>query len=533
MTRSSLYLNDAAMSSRTATGQPKEDEVHTKVVEDVDALIASIPDGSTLVIGGAGGIQEPDLLVRALVRVHGATGSPSALTEIHPFRAGESAGRGLSLLDTPGLIARMIGSSYWPIGVPPLIQRIHDNQMEAYNIPIGPLFGMLQAGASSAPGYITDIGLGTFVDPRQTGGALNDISTEQMVRVLEVDGEEHLFYSAIRPDVAFLSTTTADQRGNLVTTDDPTVIGSLLLAQAVRSNGGTVIAQVREVVANGELDPRHVRVPGYLVDHVVVDPDQQQTPAGRYNPTLVGAATVALTEVPVVALSPSKVVQRRALLEASAGDVVAIGFGMPGNLPNVAVEEGVFDDITFTIEHGAVGGINPYAFGSRTFPAAHNPEAIIDSVDMVRAYAGGTVNLAYLGVGEIDSAGNVNVSRFGERIPGCGGFVDITQGIDHIVFCAMIGDKGHRKFVQHVQQITMSAQVALARGQQIVYVTEKAVFGLTEQGLHLVEIAPGVTIESLRQLIGADFVAEGDVPLMPSECWEVGAMGLRELWDAR
>jgi propionate CoA-transferase len=505
--------------------------VRDKKIDDLGELMRTIPNGATLVIGGAGGVQEPDALIDALVRSYEEDSLPSGLVEVHPFRTGESVGHGLSRLDAPGLIAKMIGSSYWPIGVPPLIQRILDDEVEAYNVPIGPLYGMLQAGASNSPGYVTDIGLGTFVDPRQTGGSLNKVSVDSPVRLVEIDGDEHLFYDAIRPDVAFLRATVSDGKGNLSTSDDPTVIGLLLLAQATKANGGIVIAQVRELVPDGSLDPRLVKVPAHLVDHVVVSPGQLQTPAGQFDPTLVGLEQVPLASVPRVPLSASKVVQRRALREAVPGTVVAIGFGLPGNIPNVAVEEGVFDSMTFTIEHGAVGGINPYAFGSRTFPAAHNPSAIIDAVDMVRGYAGGTVDMAYLGVGEIDSAGNVNVSRFGDRIPGCGGFVDITQGIRKIVFCAMVGDKGHRKFVPEVQQVTMSAEVSLRLGHEIVYVTEVAVFRLTERGLTLEELAPGLSIDELRSRLGADFAVAERVTAMPEECWAETTMNLAAMWS--
>jgi acyl CoA:acetate/3-ketoacid CoA transferase len=325
----------------------------------------------------------------------------------------------------------------------------------------------------------------------------------------------------------------ADEDGNISTSEEPTVIAPLLLAQAAKSKGGQVFAQVREVVPRGSLDPRSVRVPGYLVDHLVVNPQQQQTPSSVFDPTLVGVEPVRLDSVPIVELSPSKVIQRRALLEAGPGDVVAIGFGLPGNLPNVAVEEGVFDKITFTIEHGAIGGVNPYAFGSRTFPASHGPSAIVDSVDQVRAYAGGTVDLAYLGVGEIDSAGNVNVSRVGDRIPGCGGFVDITQGLDKIVFCAVVGERGHQKFVPKVQQVTMSAAVARSRGQQIRYVTELGVFELRERGLELIEIAGDTTVGELRQRLGASFSVASSMTAMPKQCWSPGAMGLREEWAAQ
>lgn len=504
-----------------------------KTVPDPAALLATIEPGSTLVIGGAGGVGEPDLLIRELLRAFRETGSPHDLVEVHPFRVGEREGFGTSLLDPPGLIACMIGSSFWPVGTPPLIRRILDNELEAYNIPVGPLFGMLEAGAGARPGTLTEIGLGTFVDPRNGGGALNDVSRDALVSLQEIDGREYLYYRAIRPDVAFIRGTVADEDGNLCTDEEPAVIAPLLLAQAAKCGKGQVFAQVREVVPRGSLDPRRVRVPGYLVDHLVVHPEQRQTPAGRYDPTLVGAAPVDLTTVPVVELSPSKVVQRRALLEAAPGDVVAIGFGLPGNLPNIAVEEGIFDRITFTIEHGAIGGVNPYAFGSRTFPASHGPSAIVDSADQVRAYAGGTVAAAYLGVGEIDSAGNVNVSRFGDRIPGCGGFVDITQGIDRIVFCTLVGERGHRKFVDQVQQVTMSASVAMAKGQQVRYVTELGVFELGEDGLRLIEIAPDITLEDLRTRLGAKFTVAEPLAPMPQQCWAAGPMGLRTSWEAR
>lgn len=504
--------------------------VRSKVVEDLDQVFRAIEPGSTLVIGGAGGVQEPDLLIETLVRVFTESGTPGGLTEIHPFRTGQSDGHGTSLLDAPGLIDCMIGASFWPVGTPPLIQRIIDNKMRAYNIPIGPLFAMLEAGASARPGVLTEIGLGTFVDPRNGGGALNDISDEPLVQVMEIDGHEYLYYRALHPDVAFIRGTVADEDGNLSTEEEPTVIGPLLLAQAARSNGGRVIAQVREVVPRGTLDPRRVRVPGHLVDHLVVHPDQMQTPTSRYDPSLVGAATVALDTVPRVALSASKVVQRRALLEVRSGDVLAIGFGLPGNLPNVAVEEEVFDELTFSIEHGAIGGINPYAFGSRTFPAAHNPTAIIDAVDQVRSYAGGAVDVAFLGVGEVDGEGNVNVSRFGDRIPGCGGFIDITQGIAKVVFCAVIGERGRRKFVQQVQQKTMSAAVAISKGQSVTYVTEKGVFRLAPEGLRLVEIAPGIKVDELRKDLGCDFNVSPDLASMPAECWNEEQMGLSRLW---
>lgn len=494
--------------------------------------IGRIRSGSVLVVGGAGGVQEPDLLLSTLVEHFREHAAPRDLVEIHPFRTGESEGRGTSLLGEPGLVATMIGGSFWPIGTPRLIQRILDGEMAAYNLPAGALYAMLEAAAAGRPGVVTAIGLETFADPRQGGGALNAVSRDSYSELITIGGEEYLFYRALRPDVAFIRGTAADPDGNLVMTEEAAVVGALVLAQATRQNRGLVIAQVKQIRGSGELDPREVRVPGILVDAVVEHPGQRQIPSAEFDPSLVTAGELSLTEADVQPLGPAKVVQRRALLECRPGDCLAIGFGLPGKLPSVALEEGVFAELTFTIEHGVIGGLNPFARGTRTFPAGHHPQAIIDAADQVRFYSGGGVDRAFLGVGEIDGQGNVNVSRFGQRISGAGGFVDITQSTRDVVFCCVLGDRGARKFVPRVEQITFNGPRAARRGQRVLYVTEKAVFRLTEDGLVMSEVAPGLDPAGVAAELGCAVRIADDVAPMPERCWSPTAMGLEATWRA-
>lgn len=491
----------------------------SKVVS-ADEAVRLVRSGTTLAVGGAGGVQEPDLLIRALLERFRRDGEPRDLTEFHPIRTGELEGRGTSAFGEKGLLRRIIGGSLWPVGVPEIIRRINDCDIEAYNLPIGVMYGMLEATAAGRPGLVTRVGMDTCADPRQGGGALNAITREPLVERVTIGGDDYLFYKAIPIDVAFIRGTVADTAGNVTMDEEPAICGPLLLAQAARSSGGKVIAQVKRVVPFGTLDPRLVRVPGIVVDAVVEHPQQWQTTRGEFDPTLVGLQQLGRHAVPRRPIDAARIVLRRALLEAKPGESLAIGFGLPGYLPAIAIEEGVFDSVTFTIEHGVVGGINGYAAGGSTFPMAHNPEAIIDAADQLRLYAGGGVDRAYLGVGEIDGAGNINVSKFGEHIPGCGGFIEITQGIRRIVFCTTIGDKGRRKFVDRVQQITFSAARALRCGQEILYVTERAVLALTERGLTLREIAPGLDVRrDLLDHVGCAIHVPDDVTSMPASCF--------------
>lgn len=499
-------------------------------VEDAVSLVTS---GSCLAVGGAGGVQEPDMLIEALVRRHEQTGEPADITEFHPIRTGEIEGRGTSLFGRAGLVRRMIGGSLWPVGVPELIRRINANEIEAYNFSIGVMYGILEAASANRPGLLTRVGLGTFEDPIHGGGGLNAISRDTLVQRVVIDGEEMLFYRTIPVDTAFIRATTADTDGNLTFEEEPAIIGPLVIAQAAKASGGRVVAQVKHVVEAGTLDPHMVRVPGALVDAVVENPAQMQITNIVFDPTLVGRQRMDPSQVPMRPLDAAKIVMRRAFLEARKGDLLAIGFGVPGFLPAIAIEEGVQDDIEFTIEHGVFGGINGYAAGGKTFPVAHNPTAIIDAADQLRFFAGGGVDCAFLGVGEIDLAGNVNVGRFGERIPGAGGFVEMTQGIRKIVFCFVLGDRAALKFKDRVQSISFNGTEAFRRRQTIIYVTEKAVFELTDRGLTLVEIAPGLDVRrDLLDGIPLDIAVAETVQKMPAVCFGERPMGIRQAWNA-
>ncbi len=499
-----------------------------------DRAVAMIRSGQTLGVGGAGGVQEPDLLLEALARRFTQTGEPAGLTEFHPIRTGEIDGRGTSLFGARGLLKRIIGGSFWPVGVPELIRMIHANEVEAFNYSIGIMYALLEAAAAGRPGVVSRIGIDTCVDPRQGGGALNAVSEGKgLVSDIFIDGERFLFYRAVPIDVAFIRATSADEDGNLGMEEEPAICGPLLLAQAARVNGGKVIAQVKRVVPRGSIPPHMVRVPGILVDAIVENPSQRQITHVDYDPTLVGAAPFDLTKVPPLAEGARKAVLRRALLEAAPGEVLAIGFGLPGYLPAIAIEAGIFDEVTFTIEHGVVGGVNGYAAGGRTFPVAHAPQAILDAADQLRLYSGGGIDRAYLGMGEFDPDGNVNVSLFGDRIPGAGGFVEITQGIRRICFCCALGEQPQRKLVDKVQQVTFSGRRASESGQEILYVTELGVMRLTPSGLQLSEIAPGLSLDAVNAALGRRIAAAPDLREMPAACFAGETNEYAHMWRNR
>lgn len=503
----------------------------TSKVVSLDEAIGLVHKGATLGVGGAGGVQEPDALLEHLAKTYKASGAPGGLTEFHAIRTGELDGRGTSLFGAKGFVNKMVGGSFWPVGTPELIRRILNNEIAAYNFSIGAIYAMLEATAAGRPGFVTTVGLDTFVDPLQQGGALNaSAAAAPMVERVEIGGQPLLYYHAPKIDIAFLRGSRADPDGNITMEYEPAVCGALLLAQASRASGGKVVVQVKEVVERGALTAHHVRLPGVLVDAVVVSPDQRQITHVDFDPTLVGMETFPLEDIPRPEMGPDKIIMRRAMLEARPGDVLAIGFGIPGFLPAIAVEEDVLDDVTFVIEHGVVGGVNGYACGGKTFPCAHNPVAIVDAADQLRFFSGGGLDRAYLGVGEVDSAGNVNVSRFGERIPGAGGFIDMTQGTRDVVFCVRLGDRPARKFVPQVQQVTFSGKRAQAMGQNITYVTERAVFRLRKTGLVMTEIAPGIDPCALRDEIGADARIADDLQPMPVACFAPEPMKLSQIW---
>jgi propionate CoA-transferase len=495
-------------------------------VVSAEEAVRLIPNGATLAIGGTGAVLEPDLVLAALERRFLATGEPRDLVNVNPMCPSDRPGvGGLNVLAHDGMLRRVIGGSFLAKRHPRLIQMILENQIEAYNLPMGTLVQWFTAVGAGKPGLVTRVGLGSYVDPRIEGGRLNARTTENLAEVMTIRGEEYLFYPTFPVHVAIIRGTTADEAGNISMEEEPNTLGVADMAMAARNSGGTVIAQVKRVAARGSLDPRLVRVPAPLVDAVVVHPHQSQLtpttvdPSGGYNPGLVGDLRWPLDRIRSLPLDGRKVILRRAAQELRRGDVVNLGVGLPTKLPVVALEEEILDAVSFTNEHGIFGGLMGSAIGT-TFVVALNPDAIMDSTFQFNYYDGGGLDITFLGVGQLDGAGNNNVSRFGADIPGCGGFHNITDRVPRIVFCTFFTTGGldvavadgilvirregkHPKFVERIDQLTFSAARAVAKGQKVLYLTERAVFRLTAEGLVLTEVAPGVDIErDIRRHMG-------------------------------
>jgi acyl CoA:acetate/3-ketoacid CoA transferase len=470
-----------------------------------EEAVRLIRDGDTLVIGGSGGgLLEPDLLLARLGERHAATKNPSALTLVHTTGIGDREGGGMDHLARPGLVRRVVAGN-WGMA-PRMSEMAAAGAFEAYNFPQGVMSQIFRDIAAGRPGAITHVGIGTFCDPRIEGGKLNDITTEDLVEVVELGGREWLFYRAFDVDVCFIRGTTADEDGNLSLEDEGARLEMLAIAQATRNRGGLVIAQVKQVAARGSLDPRQVVVPGICVDVVVVNPAQRQVVTHENNPGFSGALKVALSTLEPFPLDQRKVVARRAVKEVRDGDVVNLGVGIADGVASVAAEEGWLEDFTLTIEQGIVGGVPARGV---IFGVATNPIALLDQPAQFDFYDGGGLDVAFLGFAQIDRHGNVNVSKFGTRIVGTGGFVNISQNAATVVFCGTFtaggqravpdagalrldAEGGHRKFVERVDQITFSAAESRRRGQRVLYVTERAVFELGDEGLVLTEVAPGI-----------------------------------------
>ena len=483
-----------------------------------DEAVRLIPNGATVAIGGTGAVLEPDLVLAALERRFLETGEPRDLVNINPMCPSDRPGvGGLNVLTHDGMLRRVIGGSYLAKRHPGLVRMILENRVEAYNFPMGTLIQWFTAVGARKPGVLTQVGIGTFVDPRVEGGRLNARTTEDLVEVITLRGQEYLFYPTFPLDVALVRGTTADEHGNISMEEEPNTLGMADIAMAARNSGGKVIAQVKRVAKRGTLDPRLVRIPAPLVDVVVVHPQQTQltptTPGARqgFNPALCGQTRFPLDSIPALPLDGKKVILRRAARELRRGDVVNLGAGLATELPVVALEEGILERVNFTNEHGIFGGLMGTAIGT-TFVVALNAEAIMDSTFQFNFYDGGGLDITFLGVGQLDGAGNNNVSRFADDIPGCGGFHDITDRVPRIVFCTFFTAGGlqvevadgqlkilregkHPKFVERVQQLTFNAERAFAKGQEVLYLTERAVFRLTGEGLTLVEVAPGVDVD--------------------------------------
>ena len=497
-----------------------------------EAAAALVPDGATITVSAASGLGCPDAMLAAIGRRFEASGHPRNVTTLHPIAAGDMWGiKGIDHLAKPGLLARIIGGSY-PSGPssaePPKIWRmIEADEIPAYNVPSGILFDMHREAAARRPGVLTKVGLDTFADPKRQGCAMNGrAAAAPLVRHVEFDGEDWLYFKAIVPDVAIIRATTADERGNLSFEHEGAYLGPVEQALAARNNGGLVIAQVKRLAKSGSLKPFGVAVPGIFVDVIVVAPEQMQTTQTEYEPAISGEVFRPLASFAVPGFDIGKVIARRVAQEMRHGDAVNIGFGISAVVPRIFIEEGRHGDVTWMIEHGAVGGVPLLDF---QFGCSSNAEAIVPSPVNFTYFQGGGFDASLLSFLQIDRDGSVNVSRLAARphvTAGAGGFVDITARAKRIVFSGyfsaaaklavadgrlVIEREGKvRKLVRECEHVSFSGRRAIEQGQDITYVTERCVLRLTRDGVAVTEIAPGADLER-------DILGQSEFPLLVPE----------------
>lgn len=466
------------------------------------------------------------------------TGHPKNITIMHSSAVGNRRDKGMSHLGIEGLIKRWIGGI--AIASPGMAKLIEENKCEAYNLPQGVITQLYREIASKRPGVITKVGLGTFVDPRVEGGKMSEKTTEEIVKVVDFDGEEWLYYKAFPINVGIIRGTVADENGNLTMDKEGLLMEALPVAQAAKNSGGIVIAQVESIAAANTLNPKNVQVPGILVDYIVVSKPENhfQTEVTQYNPAFSGEIKVPVGEIPALPLDERKVIARRCAMELIPNAVLNLGVGIPANVASIVAEEKASEYTTFTTEAGTVGGVSA---GGGDFGHAYNSQAIVDHHAQFDFYDGGGLDFSVLGLAQTDQCGNVNVSKFGTRVTGCGGFINISQSAKNLVFAGtftagglevevkdgklnIINEGKAKKFTKQVQQITFSGKYASEKKQNVLYVTERAVFKLEDSRLKLIEIAPGVDLEKdiINQMGFEPIIAE-DLKVMDagifSETW--------------
>lgn len=510
-----------------------------------------IPNRSTLCTVGMTLVSASESILKAVEQKYLEKGEPNHLTLFHT--CGQSDRRdGIAHLAHEGLLDRLIGG-HWGL-CPPLMDMICKNQVEAYNLPQGQMANMFHSMALREPGKLSKIGLGTFVDPRVEGGKMNDRTRdkEDIVAVVTVDGEEYMQYKEVPIDTVIIRGTCADEAGNISTEEEAMVLEVLPAVMATKRFGGKVICQVKRVVKKGSLDPKRVTVPGVLVDAVVVcdDPiqDHRQTSSWYYDPSYSGQALAPEQRTSSVPFSVRKAIGRRAVMQLKKNAVINVGTGIPNDVIGpILAEEAVQDDITITVESGIYGGVPA---GGIDFGISRNAQALIPHDRQFEYYTGTGIDFTFMGAGEMDRYGNVNATRMGPVAAGAGGFIDITSTAKNVVFCStftgggikveldengfhLVQEGRFKKLVKKVQQISYNGKLAVERGQNMYYVTERAVFQLTKDGPMLIEIAKGADLQKdiLDNMEFQPLIAE-NLAETPVFLYRPDAFGLKKILEA-
>jgi len=499
----------------------------TNKVVTIDHAIAQIKDGDTICTSGFVGIGTPDYLLVGLEKRFLETQSPKNLGLVFAAGQGDGHEQGLNRLGHKGLLKRVIGG-HWGL-IPHIAEMALNNEIEAYNLPQGSISHLFRDIAAGKPGTISKVGLHTFVDPRIEGGKINSVTKKDLVQLFSIDDEDWLFFKALPIDIAFIRGTTADEKGNITMEKEALTLDNLAMAMAAKNSGGIVIAQVENIAAAGSINPRDVQVPGICVDYVIkADHDyHHQTYATDFNPAFSGQVRVPENDICPMKLSTRKIIAARAAQELPETGVINLGIGMPEGVAAIASENHLLQNLTLTTEPGTIGGIPQSGLD---FGAAVNLDALVDQNQQFDFYDGGGLDMACLGLAEVDMTGNVNVSRFNGRMAGCGGFINISQNSKKVIFVGtfttggleveirngklnIIKEGKARKFVKQVEQITFNGKYSLENGQTVKYITERCVFEMTSEGIELTEVAPGIDMEK-DILENMDFVPNIQEPKM-------------------
>ena len=523
--------------------QEKIDTAKTKnKVMSADEAVKLIKDGDTVTTSGFFGSCYAEEIAIAVERSYLSEKKPKNLTLFFAAGQGDYESRGGNHFGHEGLVKKVIGA-HWGT-MPKLYKLAVDNKIQAYMFPQGPIVHMYRDIAAHKPRTISTVGLGTIIDPRDSGGKLNKTTKEDMVELIAFDGKEYLAYKTFPIDVAILRGTTADLDGNMTMEKEALILESLAMAMAAQNSNGKVIIQVERLAQRGSLKPKDVKVPGIFVDAIVVAKPENhvQTFGCDYNPSYSGEVRVPMETIPPIEMSERKIAARRAAFELRPGQVVNLGMGVPEGIASVANEEGILEEITLTAEPGIIGGVPA---GGWNFGAGANTDAIIDQPAQFDFYQGGGLDIAFLGLAQADKYGNLNVSKFGPKLPGPGGFIDITQNSKSVVFLGaftagnleisvergklkILNEGEIKKFVKNVEQITFSGKYAVEKAQKVLYITERCVFRLTEKGVMLIEVAEGIDVEQdiLKQM-EFEPIIDSNIHVMDKRIFEECSMGIK------